>query len=106
MKANHLLTLLAAAVLGCAVLGGLPLNACGRVARLSAAPGGPPPGDPLGPDLYFAIRANRLDQVEELLNKGAKTEARKLAGHHAAPMGGCQAECGRVRRAHQAQSGR
>jgi ankyrin repeat protein len=44
------------------------------------APGGPPPGDPYGPDMYIAIRTNRIDQLEELLNKGAKTEERNWLG--------------------------
>jgi ankyrin repeat protein len=42
--------------------------------------GGPPPGDPFGPDMYIAIRSNRVDQLEDLLNKGAKTEERNWLG--------------------------
>jgi len=65
--------MLVAAALGWFTLCCLPLGA-------DAQGGGPPPGDPLGPDLYMAIRNNRLDQMEELLNKGAKTEARNWLG--------------------------
>jgi ankyrin repeat protein len=76
------------AVLGSVALGGLVQGAGAQAAPPAGAqaggppkgPGGPPPGDPLGPDLYFAIRDGRVDQVEDLLNKGAKTEARNWLG--------------------------
>lgn len=79
VKGTKLQTICTAVALGFIALGGLAPLARGQGGPPTGAPGGPP-GDPLGPDLYMAIRAERLEQVEELLNKGAKTEARNWLG--------------------------
>ena len=47
---------------------------CVGPAGISFAQGGPPPGDPLGPDLMQAIQRSDVAQVRALLSKGAKTE--------------------------------
>lgn len=41
---------------------------------------GPPPGDPLGPDLFIAIRSGTVEDVKAALAKGAKTEATNWLG--------------------------
>lgn len=41
---------------------------------------GPPPGDPLGPDLYIAIKKNDMTQLQSLLDKGAKIDGTNWLG--------------------------
>jgi ankyrin repeat protein len=79
---KHSLTLSAcfAAVLGCAAVCAPPMPARAQASPHASAPKGPPPGDPLGPDLYAAIRYNRDGDVRSLLDKGAQTEARNWLG--------------------------
>jgi ankyrin repeat protein len=55
-----------------------PASPGGQDAAKSA--GGPPPGDPLGPDLFIAIYENDLPGVKSALDKGAKTEATNWLG--------------------------
>ena len=75
MKRQALQSIFASALACAALFGSAPRSA----AQGPPGAGGPPP-DPLGPDLYFAIRGNRIDQVNDLLSKGAKTEARNWLG--------------------------
>jgi ankyrin repeat protein len=58
------------------------MTACAltAVALPTIAQGPPPVEDPLGPDLFIAIRENRTDDVRALLKKGAKTEAKNWLG--------------------------
>jgi ankyrin repeat protein len=58
------------------------LGALMTFSTVCIAQGPPPggPGDPLGPDLFIAIRENRTAEVNALLDKGAKTEARNWLG--------------------------
>jgi hypothetical protein len=78
-RSTKKLTLLAAAVplasllLSAGALGQAPA-APAADAKPAAAPGGPPPGDPLGPDLFLAItRGGNADAIKPCSPRAPKS---------------------------------
>jgi ankyrin repeat protein len=45
-----------------------------------SVPGGPPPGDPLGPDLFIAISHNKIADMKALIAQGAKVDETNWLG--------------------------